>query len=509
MSRDLPPEPVRRLLPLIHSAFSERDWSRVVALADECRRAFGSEQIPNEVFQIQGRALLALRDYARARDAWDTVRQRDPLDCEAQQAAAHARIGLRDLEGALAPLMRALAMANNRTQRLALFGICARVLSGLDRQGMVTSVQAQWRTLLLRANERLRATGDQAGDDGWLTIKIEALAGLGRNDEAIAIVRALTSQPDASASQWLTRARLAWRLAGEAPTDEVESALDAASRLSPHNVQILEARQQLLAELPPARFPPRLAKLGFTAQRYHGVACITPPTCLVPARVFQMGNVPSSQVPVAAFAIACYPVTVAEFVCFDVALHRQRSGRTSERMPWMRLNRPESLDYPVSYVSWDEAMAYATWLAELTGQPWRLPTEAEWEKAARWNPKTGDVTLYPWGNDFDVSCCNTRESKLNGFIGVGHFPGGASPCGAYDMSGNLYEWTHSLYMPYPYSADDGREDEHAPGERVIRGGSWASRPSHATATYRGRKERRGLPHLPYVGFRLALGVGVS
>lgn len=133
-------------------------------------------------------------------------------------------------------------------------------------------------------------------------------------------------------------------------------------------------------------------------------------------------------------------------------------------------------NHPVSHVSWNDAMEYCKWLnqlqkSEIRSQKLqlRLPTEAEWEKAARGT----DGREYPWGITFDENKCNTGESDKKSTTSVGLFsPQGDSPYGCSDMSGNVWEWTHSLYKPYPYKVNDGREDEKASGARVFRGGTF-------------------------------------
>jgi formylglycine-generating enzyme required for sulfatase activity len=144
-------------------------------------------------------------------------------------------------------------------------------------------------------------------------------------------------------------------------------------------------------------------------------------------------------------------------------------------------------DYPVVNVSWKDALAYCRWLddvmrAELPpGLVLRLPSEAEWEKAARGN----DGRIYPWGNQFNQNKCNMREGRKGGTTPVGLYsPRGDSPYGCADMSGNVWEWTHSLWKAYPYKAGDGREIEKASGARVLRGGSFSDDDRLVRCSYR-------------------------
>ncbi len=171
-------------------------------------------------------------------------------------------------------------------------------------------------------------------------------------------------------------------------------------------------------------------------------------------------ELPQHTVTLPGYWIGRYPVTVARFKAFvDDSGHKPADSRSVKGRD----------DHPVVHVSWGDAQAYCDWLAARSGPPVALPTEAQWEKAARGT----DGRIYPWGDGWDASKCNSLEGGKRATTPVGAYSlAGDSPYGCADMAGNVWEWCQSLYRRYPYDPKDGRENLQNRGRRVMRGGAF-------------------------------------
>ena len=173
---------------------------------------------------------------------------------------------------------------------------------------------------------------------------------------------------------------------------------------------------------------------------------------------------PQHEIHLPTYQIGRHPISYAQYAAFIQATARDAPHTwPGGRVPGDRT------DHPVTDVTWHDAQAYVAWLRQRTGQQYRLPTEAEWEKAAR-GP---DARIWPWGSQPpDQNRCNFDRQAGDTMPAGRHSPQGDSPYGCADMAGNVWEWCQSLYKPYPYQAGDGREDLQADGRRVLRGGSF-------------------------------------
>ena len=246
---------------------------------------------------------------------------------------------------------------------------------------------------------------------------------------------------------------------------------------------------------------------------FRGLSSPTPPPSdmvLVPAGEFIMGSQgdspdeqPVRRVYVEAFYIDRYPITNARYaqflnavgdtadqcgghICLDTQAETPssrilyRQGRYVVEAGYER--------HPVTNVSWYGAQAYCRHYGQ------RLPTEAEWEKAARGT----DGRAYPWGDRFDLHRLNS-DDRIGDTIPVGNYPAGVSPYGVYDMAGNVWEWVADWYRPYPGSPY--QSPFFGEKYKVVRGGSWNHPGSDARTT------RRDIAHparrIHVVGFRCA------
>ena len=204
---------------------------------------------------------------------------------------------------------------------------------------------------------------------------------------------------------------------------------------------------------------------------------VRPELVLVPAGEFLMGSdprvdrdasgdeQPQHRLSLPEFYIGKVPVTNAQYAGFVQATRRKApEGWRNEAFP------AGKAEHPVVNVTWRDAVDYCRWLSEAMRRSFRLPSEAEWEKAARGS----DGRIYPWGSQApDEKRCNFGM-KIGDTTPVGNYADGSSPCGALDMAGNVWEWMSSAYKPYPYDPNDGREDPGSGAARVVRGGSYVT-----------------------------------
>ncbi len=199
----------------------------------------------------------------------------------------------------------------------------------------------------------------------------------------------------------------------------------------------------------------------------------------IPAGEFTMGSDqgverPPHTVFVDTFEIDMFEVTNEQFAKFVEATGYVTDAEKAGDTSW-RYYAKDKPNHPVVKVSWNDAKAFCEWADK------RLPTEAEWEKAARGT----DGRIYPWGNEWDPNKANVKESGYRGTLIVGSFPDGASPYGVMDMAGNVAEWTADWFQPYPgYPGGDSEAQYFGEKYRVIRGGGWFSDKDQVRTTFR-------------------------
>jgi iron(II)-dependent oxidoreductase len=231
-----------------------------------------------------------------------------------------------------------------------------------------------------------------------------------------------------------------------------------------------------------------------------GAMAAEPGMVRIPGGTFVMGSSrgladerPAHQVTLKSFWIDRRPVTNAEFAAFLEKLGGTSNSRGQHLFDWddgdARIHKVAGRwqadkgfeDHPANEMSWYGARDYCAALGR------RLPTEAEREFAAR-GPQG---RTYPWGEDPPDPIRARYGAGWNETIPVGSLPAGATPEGVLDLAGNVHEWTSSVALPYPYRADDGREDPDRLADRVVRGGAADTGPATLRSAWRGASVSRG------------------
>lgn len=209
----------------------------------------------------------------------------------------------------------------------------------------------------------------------------------------------------------------------------------------------------------------------------------------IPAGDFLMGDSQSKDSPVHKIYLDAYRMDVYEVTNEQYRNFVNATGHAPPR--YWGDPRYNSDHLPVVGVTWNDAQAYCAWKGK------RLPTEAEWERAAR----GAQSHLYPWGDTFDAGRTNTRESNNRQPLAVGSYPSGRSPEGLYDMSGNVWEWCQDWYRKsyYRNSLSKNPTGPDKGDKRVIRGGGWSA-PQVDMAQRHGESPGKTYPSL---GFRCA------
>ena len=296
---------------------------------------------------------------------------------------------------------------------------------------------------------------------------------------------------------------------GMAPSLEWVNQREAAKRQIEATERELEDKERELAALPPPPVPEAPPAESEEEQADPGRLPFEPEMILIPAGEFLMGSDPrkdkdaqSDEQPqhtlyLPDYTIAKTPVTNAQYAEFV-----KDAGLVELPQHWQRGEPPhDRLNHPVVYVSWHDAVAYCNWLADSTEKSYRLPSEAEWEKAARGT----DGRIYPWGNRWYPGWCNTSERGPVDTTPVGTYPRGASPYGLLDMAGNVWEWCLTKWVfNYEGYAEKERGLQGVEGDahRVVRGGSFDYPRNYARCAYRDvflHDFRYG-----YVGFRVVV-----
>jgi len=357
-----------------------------------------------------------------------------------------------------------------------------------------------WRTGLEAARRAWQGTPDSSRDDALLmgVALAQAQNWLGKRREDLPVVdRNFIDQSTKRESKARARARRAQALIYVLLVGIILGLIGLINRafIEEQVNWYWTMRPYMVAQVRPYVLSPDAERALKSGQAFRECAKDCPEMVVVPAGEFMMGSPPTEKgrmpdegpqhrVTIARpFAVSKYDVTFIDWdACVSVG-GCPREGRAGD-VDWGRDTRP------VIYVSWDDAQQYVAWLSKMTGKPYRLLSDAEYEYAAR----AGTQTAYPWGDDIgtnNANCVNCG-SQWTGSAGtwqtapVGSFP--ANRFGLYDMVGNVWKWVEDCYHPnYNGAPTDG--STWTGGDctaRVIRGGSWGGGPEFVRSAFRDR-----------------------
>ncbi|HEV7668570.1 MAG TPA: SUMF1/EgtB/PvdO family nonheme iron enzyme [Thermoanaerobaculia bacterium] len=390
------------------------------------------------------------------------------------------------------------------------------------------------RTAQMGIEKLVEALAERMGDPAWLEVSLLAIGDLAREREEAAgqvLTVLLTNNPGPPGEVEIFAGRAVLDAGHMGVPAEVRA--QVIDRLLPilRNELIPAARRAAAGEVLAGLGDPRIEVMTLAGMEF----------CWIPAGRFLMGSRKNEEDSLEeeceqhelgidyGYGIGRFPVTVAQFVEYI-----ERSG-----------NRPKdalrgAANTPVNWLSWHEALGFCHWLTETWRSEKRipercevrLPSEAEWEKVARGGleipttvkfstledlnrvmtlePNPEPSRAYPWGASFDPNRGNCYETGIGRPSAVGCFPGGVSPYGTEELTGNVWEWTRSVwgiyYWPptywYPYEPRDGRESLELPSLRVLRGGAFTSVPTGGRCATR----LRGVPkeRFDIGGFRVVV-----
>ena len=496
---------------------------------------FNNRKLPDERAELFEKAINALLqvDYGREEsDIGELSTDWKPYRDMAQHLAFHMHQQGGDQGRAIEELAlkKALCEGTEFKPRIDDFLAHARQRGSVleERDGMYLFIHLAFQEFLVarylrkviggESREAILACLDSRLDDPWWREPILLLVGymaINATRSARDFISALAkagSQPDAkfSAVELAVTAALEWQNSGEPVRADCVRRIVALlndSKVSTASKPILRARAgDILA---------RLGDPRFDAEHWYLPAEPLFGFIEIPAGPFKMGSdkrhderaydneLPQHEVNLPVYYLARWLVTVAQFAAFvGVSGHKPVDPDCLKGIA----------NHPVVQVTWHDAMAYCRWLSGqlrklaperlATADPlsesahrfWRglaegslgisLPSEAEWEKAAR----GADGWIYPWGNKPNPNHANYAETGLNVTSAVGCFPGGTSPYGCEEMSGNVCEWTRSRYGGYPYPQENSKRQAQvnawAEGRRVLRGGAFHDSPWHVRCALR-------------------------